>query len=45
MHEKAVQREAKLKEKVDELQAKLRLRERQLFGRKSENSCFGDDLK
>jgi len=39
MHEKAVQREAKLKEKVDELQAKLRLRERQLFGRKSEKGA------
>lgn len=36
MHQKAVEREARLKEENAELQAKLRLRERQLFGRKSE---------
>ena len=36
MHQKALAREAKLKEKVAELEAKLRLRERQLFARKSE---------
>lgn len=36
MHQKAVEREIKLKEDIAELKAKLRLRERQLFGRKSE---------
>ena len=36
MHQKAVEREAKLKEKIAQLEAKLRLRERQLFERKSE---------
>jgi len=36
MHQKAVEREAQVKERVAELEAKLRLRERQLFGRKSE---------
>lgn len=36
MHQKAVAREAILKEELAQLQAKLRLRERQLFGRKSE---------
>jgi len=36
MHQKAVEREAKLKEEIAELSAKLRLRERQLFERKSE---------
>lgn len=36
MHQNAVEREIKLKEKNAELKAKLRLRERQLFGRKSE---------
>lgn len=36
MHQKAVEREAKLKEEIAELKANLRLRERQLFGRKSE---------
>jgi len=36
MHQKAVEREAKLKQEVVELKAKLCLRERQLFGRKSE---------
>jgi len=36
MHHKAVERETALKQEITELQAKLRLRERQLFGRKSE---------
>ena len=36
MHQKAVERETKLTEQIVELEAKLRLRERQLFGRKSE---------
>jgi transposase len=36
MHQKALEREAASKERVAELEAKLRLRERQLFGRKSE---------
>jgi transposase len=35
-HQRARQREEKLKQEVADLQAKLRLRERQLFGRKSE---------
>lgn len=35
MHQKAVERETRLKEEISELKAKLRLRERQLFGRKS----------
>lgn len=38
MHGRAVAREAGLKAQIEELQAKLRLRERQLFGRKSERS-------
>lgn len=36
MHQKAVEREARLKEEIPQLEAKLRLRERQLFERKSE---------
>jgi transposase len=36
MHHKAVERETLLKQEIAQLQAKLRLRERQLFGRKSE---------
>jgi len=36
MHQRAVEREAALKQVVEELEAKVRLRERQLFGRKSE---------
>ena len=40
MHERACEREKVLKEKVEELTAKLQLRERQLFARKSERrSC------
>ncbi len=37
-HQRACQREQELKRKIQELEAKLRLRERQLFGRKSEKS-------
>ena len=36
MHQKALEREAELKKEIDELKAKLSLRERQLFGKKSE---------
>ena len=36
MHHKAVERQTPLKQEIAELKAKLRLRERQLFGRKSE---------
>lgn len=36
MHRKAVEREELLKNEIEELKAKLSLRERQLFGRKSE---------
>jgi transposase len=36
MHTRAKAREAQLKEQIEELAAKLRLREQQLFGRKSE---------
>jgi transposase len=35
-HQMAVERETELKQKIAELKAKLRLREQQLFGRKSE---------
>ncbi len=38
MHRKAVEREAKLKETIAELEAKVRLREKQLFGKKTEKS-------
>ena len=38
MHAKAVEREARLKEEKAELEAKLKLREKQLYGRKSEKS-------
>jgi transposase len=38
LHRRAVDREAKLKQRVAELEAKLRLREQQLFGRKTEAS-------
>lgn len=40
-HRKAVEREEKLKEEIKELRAKLKLRERQLFGRKSERGSKG----
>jgi transposase len=36
MHDRAVQREALLKQEVEQLRAQLRLREQQLFGRKAE---------
>jgi len=36
MHDRAVQREALLKQEVEQLRAQLRLREQQLFGRKTE---------
>jgi len=38
MHDRAVQREALLKQQIEQLRAQLRLREQQLFGRKSETS-------
>ena len=43
MHQRAVERETKLKEEIAELEAKLRLRERQLFGRKSEKGHNKND--
>jgi len=36
LHDRAVQREALLKQEVEQLRAQLRLREQQLFGRKTE---------
>lgn len=41
MHRRACERERELKRKVEELEAKLRLRERQLFSRKSEKCGAG----
>jgi transposase len=38
MHRRAVERETQLKQRLAELEAKLRLREQQLFGRKTETS-------
>jgi transposase len=38
MHRRAVEREGQLKQRLAELEAKLRLREQQLFGRKTETS-------
>src|SRR5262249_19240619 len=38
MHRRATEREAQLKQRVAQLEAKLRLREQQLFGRKTETS-------
>jgi transposase len=38
MHRRAVEREAQLKQRLAELEAKLRRREQQLFGRKTETS-------
>jgi transposase len=38
MHRRATEREAQLKQRVAELEAKLRLREQQLFGRKTETA-------
>ena len=42
MHQKAVEREVKLKETIAELEAKVRLREKQLFGKKTEKSNHGE---
>src|SRR6516225_8849028 len=39
MHNRALQREALLKQEVEQLRAQLRLREQQLFGRKAESSA------
>jgi transposase len=39
MHQRAVQREQQLHQRIAELEAKLRLREQQLFGRKTETSA------
>src|SRR5271165_2559365 len=39
MHGRALQREAQLKVEIERLQALLRLREQQLFGRKTETSA------
>src|SRR6516162_11296145 len=36
MHQRALQREALLKQQIEQLRAQLRLREQQLFGRKTE---------
>src|SRR3954462_5729479 len=41
MHERAVEREKLLKEEIARLQAQLRLREQQLFGRKAEAGAAG----
>src|SRR3954454_16568035 len=41
MHERAVEREKLLKEEIARLQAQLRLREQQLFGRKTEAGAAG----
>lgn len=39
MHDRARQREALLKQEIEQLRAQLRLREQQLFGRKAETSA------
>jgi transposase len=39
MHDRAAQREALLKQQVEQLRAQLRLREQQLFGRKAETTA------
>ncbi|MBV8268918.1 MAG: hypothetical protein JO252_21540 [Planctomycetaceae bacterium] len=39
MHRRALEREAQLKAENDQLKALLRLREQQLFGRKSETAA------
>ena len=41
MHRKALEREKKLKEEIEQLEAKVKLREQQLFGRKSEKGGKG----
>src|SRR3954449_600842 len=38
MHQRAVEREAALKDEIARLQAQLRLREQQLFGRKADST-------
>lgn len=43
-HKKALEREVVLKRKIEELEAKVRLRERQLFARKSEKTIRGRDI-
>ena len=44
MHERAVEREKLLQEEIARLQAQLRLREQQLFGRKSEAGAASEAL-
>src|SRR4051794_27691716 len=39
MHQRALDREAQLKQRLAELEAQLRLREQQLFGRQTETSA------
>ena len=39
MHDRALQREALLQQEIEQLRAQLRLREQQLFGRKTETSA------
>jgi transposase len=39
LHDRALQREALLKQEIEQLRAQLRLREQQLFGRKAEGSA------
>jgi transposase len=39
MHRRSKEREAQLRQQIEELEAKVRLRERQLFGRKSEQGA------
>src|SRR2546429_4491127 len=39
LHDRAVQREALLKQEIEQLRAQLRLREQQLFGRKAETGA------
>src|SRR5262245_23027497 len=39
MHDRAVQREALLQQEIEQLRAQLRLREQQLFGRKTETTA------
>src|SRR5947208_9162556 len=39
MHDRALQREALLQQEIEQLRAHLRLREQQLFGRKTEASA------
>src|ERR1051325_6173161 len=39
LHDRAVQREALLKQEIEQLRAQLRLREQQLFGKKAETTA------